>query len=161
MVLTTSIQCNVKKIFFLIFFMGAVTFLRAQSLLSKNISMEVSRQRLDLVLEIISNKGNFYFSYNSSIIPQDSLVTLSATNRTVRDVLNMLFPSNYEFRESGNYIIIRKAPIRITLVTNKTVATEKYYLVSGYVLDDQTALQIEDATVYEKNQLAAANTNEE
>ena len=41
---------------------------QAQNLLNKNISLEVNRQRLDNVLEILSNKGNFYFSYNSNII---------------------------------------------------------------------------------------------
>ena len=158
--MTATHNCK-KKLFLLLFFVGMLNVLQAQSLLTRNISMDVNRQRLDQVLEIISNKGNFYFSYNSSIIRQDSLVTLSVSNQTVREVLNRLFPSNYEFRESGNYIIIRKAPIRITLVTNKTVATEKYYLVSGYVLDDQTAQHINQATVYEKNQLVAANTNEE
>ena len=152
-------RCS-KKFLFVFFFFGILNVLKAQSLLTRNISIEVNRQRLDQVLEIMSNKGNFYFSYNSSIIPQDSLVTISVTNKSVRDILNTIFPSNYEFRESGNYIIIRKAPIRITLVTNKTVATEKYYMVSGYVLDDQTALHIEQATVYEKNQLVAANTDE-
>ena len=157
----TATLNGAKKLMLLMLFTGLMTAVQAQSLLTKNISMEANRQRLDLVLEIISNKGNFYFSYNSRIIPQDSLVTLAVSNKTVREVLTMLFPSNYEFRESGNYIIIRKAPIRITLVTNKTVATEKYYLVSGYVLDDQTAQQISQATVYEKNQLVAANTNEE
>jgi hypothetical protein len=156
----SSLLCT-KKIVLVFFFSGILSGVCAQSLLTKNISLDVSRQRLDQVLEIISNKGNFYFSYNSSIIPQDSLVTMAISNKPVREVLNQLFPSNYEFRESGNYIIIRKAPIRITLVTNKGVAAEKYYLLSGYVLDDQTAQHIQDATVYEKNLLVAATTNAE
>src|SRR5215211_3981006 len=91
---------------------------QAQSLLNKTISIEVRQQRLDNVLEIISNKGNFYFSYSSSIIKKDSLVSLSV-NKTVRQILEQLFPDHYEFRESGNYVIIRKQPIKLTVVTNK------------------------------------------
>src|SRR3982750_3236473 len=83
----------------------------AQNLLGKNISLDVNRQRLDQVLEILSNKGNFYFSYNSNIIRKDSLVSLNVSNKTVAQVLDELLPDHYEFRESGNYIIIRKAPI--------------------------------------------------
>src|SRR5688500_5418631 len=81
-----------------------------QSVLERNINLDVSRQRLDNVLEILSNKGNFFFSYNSNIIRGDSLVSLNVTNRPVRDVLLMLFGVGYEFKESGNYIILRRAP---------------------------------------------------
>lgn len=130
----------------------------AQNLLNKVIALDVNHQRLDQVLEILSNKGNFYFSYNSNIIKRDSLVTLSVT-KPVKQILDVLLPDHYEFRESGNYIIIRKAPIRITIVTNKAVTEDNYYMVSGYVLDDETGMQIKNASIYEKNQLASTLTN--
>ncbi|HEY0066103.1 MAG TPA: STN and carboxypeptidase regulatory-like domain-containing protein, partial [Flavisolibacter sp.] len=132
-----------------------------QSLLGRPISLEVNRQRFDQVLEIISNKGNFYFSYNSSIIRRDSLVSISAYNRPVAQVLDQLFGEGFEFRESGNYIIIRRTPVRITLVTNKAVTKDRLYTVSGYVLSDLTGMQISNASVYEKRLLASALTNEE
>lgn len=127
--------------------------------LDKTISLEVNRQRLDNVLEILSNKGNFYFSYNGNIIKRDSLVTISASNKTIKQVLDMLLPDNYEFKESGNYIIIRKAPIKISLVTKKSVADDRFYIVSGYVLDDNTGVQVQNASVYEKDLLVSALTN--
>ncbi|MGB8193084.1 MAG: STN and carboxypeptidase regulatory-like domain-containing protein, partial [Chitinophagaceae bacterium] len=141
----------------LFIFISGLAF--TQNLLNKNISLEVSRQRLDNVLEILSNKGNFYFSYNGNIIKRDSLVSLSASNKTVKQVLDMLLPDNYEFRETGNYIIIRKAPISITLVTNKAITEDKFYVVSGYVLDDNTGLQVQNASIYEKSLLASTLTN--
>ncbi len=131
----------------------------AQSVLERSISIQVSRQRLDNVLEILSNKGNFFFSYNSNIIKVDSLVTLSVINRPVRDVLLMLFGEGYEFRESGNYIILRRAPIKLRLVTNQAVSDDKFYTVSGYVIDDQTGEKVSDASIYEKLRLAYASTN--
>ena len=131
----------------------------AQSVLEKNVSLEVSRQRLDNVLEILSNKGNFFFSYNSNIIQPDSLVSLSVQNRSVREILTLLFGNSYEFRESGNYIILRRAPIKLKLVTTQAVSEEKYYTVSGYVIDDQTGEKVSDASIYEKLRLAYASTN--
>src|SRR4029079_11421067 len=122
----------------------------AQNLLNKNVSLDVNRQRLDQVLEILSNKGNFYFSYNSNIIKKDSLVSFNASNKTVGQILDELLPDHYEFRESGNYIIIRKAPIKLTLVTNKAVTEDKFYTVSGYVMDDETGRWIQNASIYEK-----------
>lgn len=134
---------------------------RSQDLLNKPVSLNVSRQRLDQVLEILSNKGNFYFSYNSNIIKKDSLVTISENNKTVRQLLDILLPDHYEFRQSGNYIIIRRAPIQLRLVTSKAVADDKFYTISGYVLDDQTGHWIRNASIYEASLLASTLSNAE
>lgn len=133
----------------------------AQSVLGRTVSIDVSLQQLDQVLEILSNKGNFYFSYNSNIIKRDSLVTLKVYNKTVKQVLDLLFAEGYEYRESGNYIILRKAPIKLSVVTTHTASDEKIYFVSGYILDDQTGETISNASIYEKNQLASAISNKE
>ena len=134
---------------------------QAQSLLQKPMTIDVKKQRLDNVLEIISNKGNFYFSYNTKALKADSLISLSVSNKSVGQVLQMLFPDNFEFRESGNYVIIRPSPIKLTLVTNKAVTEDKFYAVSGYVLDDRSGNWIHNASVYEKSVLASALTNSE
>ncbi len=131
-----------------------------QNILSKNITIDVSRQRLDNVLEILSNKGDFYFSYNSKIVNKDSLVSLNVRNKSVREILNLLFNASFEFRESGNYVIIRKAPIRVTMVAKKSPEEEKAYFVSGYVYNEQSGAALNDASVYEKAQLVSAITNE-
>src|SRR5687767_5838852 len=94
----------------------------AQSLLNRTVSIVVNRQQLDQVLEILSNKGNFYFSYNSNIIKRDSLVTLSIYNKTVKQIMEQLFPEGYEYRESGNYIILRRTPIKLTVVTDRSAS---------------------------------------
>src|SRR5215471_9868305 len=125
-----------KKIAGIVFLIGISFSCFAQNLLSKNISFDVNRQRLDDVLEILSNKGDFYFSYNSRTLNKDSLVTLSVRNKSLKEILNLLFNNTYEFKESGNYVIIRKAPIRMTMVTKKAVVEEKTYAVSGYVFDE-------------------------
>jgi len=141
------------------FFISATTY--GQAILQKNISLDINNQRLDNVLEILSNKGDFYFSYNSSIIKKDSLVSFRASNKTVKEILSLLFNTTYEFKESGNYIIIRKAPIRMTLVTQKGVTEEKIYSVSGFVYDEQSGVAINEASIYEKTILASAMTNTE
>jgi len=143
----------------LFIFISSATY--GQANLQKNISLDVNRQRLDNVLEILSNKGDFYFSYNSNIVKKDSLVSFRASNKTVKEILTQLFNNTYEFKESGNYIIIRKAPIRMTLVTQKGVTEEKIYSVSGFVYDEQSGIAINEASIYEKKMLASALTNEE
>lgn len=150
---------NSRFVFLFVFLTGMMIEVQAQSILSRPISIQVNRQRLDQVLEIISNKGDFYFSYNSGIIKKDSLISFTINNRTVKDVLQLLFDKTYEFKESGNYIIIRKAPIRMTVVVNKAATEDKYYAITGHVFDEQTGLPIIDASIYEKTTLAAVLTN--
>ena len=81
--------------------------------------------------------------------------------KMIKEILLQLFNTSYEFKESGNYIIIRKAPIRMTLVTQKGVTEEKIYSVSGYVYDEQSGMAINEASIYEKTILASALTNTE
>ncbi|MEO8403556.1 MAG: carboxypeptidase-like regulatory domain-containing protein [Chitinophagaceae bacterium] len=142
------------------FFLTTASCSFGQNLLSRQITLDVNRQRLDNVLEILSNKGDFYFSYNSAIIKRDSLVTFSVRNKTVREILGMFFNDTYEFKESGNYIIIRKAPIRMTIVTKKGVTDERIYSVSGFVYDEQSGAAINEASIYEKRVLASALTDD-
>lgn len=149
-----------RKIAVIIIALISTVTVAAQSNLDKVVPLNVNRQRLDQVLEILSNRGNFYFSYNSNIVKRDSIVTLTATNKSVRQILDQLFSDGFEFRESGNYIIIRRAPVKLTIVTNKAVTEDKQYVVSGYVLDDNTGMQISNASIYEKRLLLSTLTNE-
>ena len=96
----------------------------AQGILDRRVSFNVNRQRLDDVLAIVSNKANFSFSYNSNILKRDSLVNLSIDNKTVRQVLNLLFNGNYEYKESGNYVILRRVSLQLTTVTKTEPAKE-------------------------------------
>src|SRR5689334_3770530 len=84
----------------------------AQGVLDRRITIEANNQRLSDVLKLISSKGNFYFSYNSSIIARDSLISFSAYNRPVKQILDQLCGSHYKWQQSSsNYIILRKAPV--------------------------------------------------
>ena len=150
---------NINLIFIALFLISG-TLLKAQTLLGKPISLEINKQRLDNVLEIISNKGNFYFSYNSSIIKRDSLVSFSASDQPIKQILDRLFPDNFEFIESGNYIILRQKPISVSLVTTQDSTADKYYTITGKIIDGATGGNIANASVYEKQQLSSVLTND-
>ncbi|KYP15046.1 MAG: hypothetical protein A1D16_01250 [Flavihumibacter sp. CACIAM 22H1] len=146
----------VSTLLCLLVFCGEV---KAQDLLNKVIQISVNNQSVPDVLEIVSNKGNFYFSYNSNIIRKDSLVTITPGSRTVRSILELLFPQGFEFKESGQYIIIRRIPLQLSLVLKESATNDNHYYVSGYVRDNQTGELVPDASVYEKDRLVAALTN--
>lgn len=127
----------------------------AQNILNKSITIQVTQQRLDHVLEIISNNGNFYFSYNSSIVKRDSLVTLNFSNKSVLDVLNYLFNNRYDYIESGNYLILRRKAISIAATVKQSPTEDKNYFLAGYIIDEFTGERLNNASIYEPNQLAS------
>src|ERR1700761_7565915 len=79
----------------------------AQPVLNRNITMNVNQQRLGNVLHLMEERGKFNFSYNSNLIPKDSLVTLQVANQTVRDALDQLLKNRFEYREAENFVILR------------------------------------------------------
>jgi hypothetical protein len=137
-----------------------LTMTGSAQILSKTITVNVNRQRLDNVLEIMSNEGNFYFSYNSSIIKRDSIVSLSVSGRTVREVLELLLGNRFEYIESGNYLIIRRVPPKLSMVATQVYTEDKVYVVSGYVMDEGSGEKVSDATIYEKRRLLSTSSDE-
>jgi hypothetical protein len=135
--------------------------IHSQSVLDKQLTVEFRQQRLDKALEILSHNGNFYFSYNSSLLRRDSLVTLSAQNKTVRQILDLLFRGNVEYKENGNYIILRKAPPKLSMTIIRTDPGDNRYIVSGVILDENTGESIRQASVYDKHGLIATLTNDD
>src|SRR5436190_11875949 len=132
----------------------------AQSILDRRVTFNANGQRLDDVLAIISNKANFSFSYNSNILKRDSLVNLSVENKTVRQVLNQLFSGNYEYKVSGNYVILRRVSLQLTTVTKTEPTKEKIYTISGYVVNSETGERLSNVSIYETNHLTSTLTDE-
>lgn len=152
-------KCMVSRIAGALLILFAFTA-SAQTPLKKNISVQANRQRLDNVLEIISNTGNFYFSYNSNIIRRDSLVTVNFNNKPVKEILDYLFKDRYEYIESGNYIILRRKAISAASVVKQTVTEDKAYILAGYIIDETTGEKLNEASVYEPLQLSSDLSNE-
>ncbi|MBW8686823.1 STN and carboxypeptidase regulatory-like domain-containing protein [Chitinophaga rhizophila] len=123
----------------------------AQSLLNKTVTITADRKPLSLVLDNIAMQGDFHFSYVKEFIHDDSLVTVNVTNRSVKQVLDILFQGNFQFREIGNQIIIQPG----------ASSKEKWYVITGYIRDANTGLPIANASVYENMLLISTLTNEQ
>lgn len=119
----------------------------AQQYLNKTISVDAKRKPVGEVLKTISRQGGFYFSYNSDLIKDDSLVSLSVKNKTVRQALAILFDKNFEYTETATHIIIQPS-------------AAMYWYATGYVKDVITGENIPHASVYEKTQFVSTLTNE-
>lgn len=131
----------------------------AQSVLNRSITMNVSGQRLGSVLQLMEEHGKFNFSYNSNLIPKDSLVNIHVANQTVKTALDQLLSNRFEYREAGNYVILRYAPYQLSLVTDKFLNEDQACTVSGYIINERNGQKLENASVYCGRTLQSALTD--
>ncbi len=123
-------------------------------ILERKISITAKDEKIPSVLTRIGQAGGFSFSYNSAIISQDKSVSLTITDKPVREVLNEIFQGTMNYKEKSNYLIITKAtppPAKNNIVV---------IVLNGYVEDVETGEKITQASVYEKNSLASTVTDE-
>lgn len=131
-----------------------------QKNLNKSITIDIKRQPLKKALIVIGNEGDFKFSYNSKILPKDSIVNVYAENKKVLRVLRTLFDASYDFKEVGDYVIIRRKVVSTKNVVARKVVQDRFYYIKGYVVDEATGEKIANATIYEKMNLLSAMTDE-
>lgn len=130
-------------------------------LLDREISIDLRNRPLAEVLEIIGKKGDFYFSYNSRILPQDSLVSIRAEKQPLRQLLPRILGPSFQFSETGNYIIVKRQAAVLNRVKEESRSEEKYFVVSGQILNAESGEGIPNATVYERELLAATLTDQD
>jgi hypothetical protein len=133
----------------------------AQNILNQSIVVKINSIPLEQALKQISNKGNFYFSYNSNIIPAGKIVSYPTSSGAVKQILDYILESKYEYIERDNYIILRLLPLKLTIFTQQAILEERFYSINGFVMDDRTERRLRDASVYEKTQLASTITDNE
>jgi len=131
----------------------------AQPVLNRNITMNVSSQRLGSVLQMMEDRGKFNFSYNSNLIPKDSLVTMHVANETVKGALDKLLSNRFEYREAENFVILRYAPSQLSLVTEKFLNENQESNISGYIVNEHSGQKLANASVYSKRTLESAITD--
>jgi len=138
-----------------LFLLVSSSFLKAQSNLSRNISLNIEQQKLGSVLAMIEEKGGFRFSYNSNIVPVDSVVSIHENDLNIAETLDKLLNHRFEYRQSGNFVIIRYAPLELLLLIKESAGNPELYAITGQVVDKWTNKPIQDASIYEKNLLVS------
>lgn len=156
---------NIKFIFtpvLLLFISGIFFKVNAQSSLDNEISLQADKKPLGTILDLMEEKGNFRFAYYGKLAVKDSIVSIHADKTTIRGVLDQLLGSQYEYKESPGFIIVRYAPLELSLVVEKNnSSSDGQQIVSGYIIDVQTNNRIENVSVLEKNVLQSTLTNKD
>lgn len=128
-------------------------FLHAQnSILDRRISIQTDKLYLPLVLEKISEKGSFYFSYNPSIVKPDSIVSIKETEKTIRYILDKLFNSSLRYKQTGEHLILKNKRTGQNKITVEKISP---FLIEGYLINKQTGEKIQYASIYEKDNFSS------
>ena len=139
-----AISKKVAKVLPLLLLIFIYTDTLAQNPLNKKISLNVTKVSLEKALKRISQEGDFNFSYNSDILPLDSLVTVKAQNQPVEVVLKRLIDRpDIRYRAHNTYIIIYQDPVR------KQEQQLYTYTITGYIQNGRTGEIIPYASIYE------------
>ncbi|CAN5156347.1 hypothetical protein BH09BAC3_BH09BAC3_16990 [soil metagenome] len=144
-----------KLIAIFAFFLSSFQFVHAQTkipILERKVTLELINEKVPDALSRIGKEGAFSFSYNSSIISNDQLVTIRVSGRPVREILNEIFKETMEYKEKGNHLILSKVI--------KKQSTVISIIISGYVENSLTKERVPNASVYDKKSVTSVITDE-
>ena len=118
--------------------------------LERIVSISFQNEKLEVALKKISTQAGFIFSYNSSIIDGDQVVSGDFQSKTVREVLNHFFQGSVQFKSRGKYLIMSRAP---------APKNDDEKLLTGYIIDEATGRRLQNVSVYDPVSLSSAVTD--
>ena len=110
--------------------------------LEKKVNLNFENTSVKEVLSDVESQAHFYFSYDSELVSQDSIISVQVNSVTVEDVLQITLPQSLEFKSVGNHVVIFQ-PFD---------PADKEILISGYITDGRNSKPLANATLYEPGQ---------
>ncbi|RAI91518.1 peptidase associated/transthyretin-like domain-containing protein [Algoriphagus yeomjeoni] len=132
----------------------------SQMMLEKKIQF-ASKDAFSLgqMLDTLSSKNDFYFSYESTLLPLDNPLSNENYSGTIGDFLLKELGNEYEYKELPGYIIIRYAPEKLDLDAEMDKRFNTV-TVKGYIRNSSTQEAVSRASIYDKNTLASTLTDQ-
>ena len=113
------------------------------SVLHHKITVEAKNETVYSILKAIEKQAGTNFSYNSKIINPQKRKTVSFEQKTIAEIIDLLFDNKVSCKVKGNYIVLYKtanppAPISDskTKTIKKTPAESRHYLKPSTVKND-------------------------
>jgi len=122
--------------------------------LERKITLMLEDETLEVALKRISDAGRFTFSYSPSVLGDTRRkVNHRFVDRTVREVLDILFGASIQYKVRGNYVILTQS-------LEHASRRKDEVLVAGYVVDESTGQRLRDVSVYDPITLASTITDD-
>ncbi len=131
------------------------------TILSRKISIDCQNKRTEDVLNEISKKGRFYFSYSSDLVQKDKPITVKEKNTSILDIIKHIFGETILPVETGKYVILRP---NIKTEDDQSLEIKIQdesiqYTITGYIIDAYTGQRLSNATIYEIGKTNSVLTN--
>lgn len=130
----------------------------AQGVLNNPVTIELKQETLKNALDKIATQGKVSFTYGGNVLQNRSKVSLSASNKPLKNVLDELlrpFPLKYTALE--NKIIIREDESRIT----PSSSADSLFKINGRVFDTgEPPIPLPGTTVIVKGESRATTTDD-
>jgi hypothetical protein len=114
--------------------------------LERKVTLEVNAVPATSVLQLIESQAGVSFSYASSLLSANQLVSVKLKNKTVREALDKIFEGKVMYKSRNNHIILTKSP-------------EQQKVIGGYV-ENAKGEKLKGASVYDPSTMASATTDE-
>lgn len=133
------------------------------SVLDRKITLEVKHETIPAILDILSAKAGVFFSYNASLIDSEKRTDLTATDRPIRQVLDLIFEGKYSYLAMDEQIIITLKQAE-EIKKNEVVAVEEspaIFIFKGRVYDreEKDVLPYTSISVFGSNIGTISNTD--
>jgi len=117
--------------------------------LEKRTTLQVQSAPLEQVLSEITKQTGVRFSYNSQLINPKTKISVNAQNKTIKEVLPMLLPTEVSYKKVGEHIVFYATPF-----PEKNIAKTEMHVNNSFagLLEDKPESLVEnDITSVEKN----------
>ena len=134
------------------------------SLMERKITIQASSETIASILEKISTQAKVYFSYDVLLIEADKKVDISVIDKSIREALDSLFNSRFEYKVLGDQIIIAKPESdQLKKKPEDEKARSKVIIFRGKVTDkeEKDALPYSNIFVFRKNIGTVSNNDGE
>ncbi|TSA30363.1 MAG: hypothetical protein D4R67_00540 [Bacteroidetes bacterium] len=128
--------------------------------LDNKISLEVKNTSLEEVLRRLSAMTGLSFSYSSTAIPVDQVITYTCNLKPVRDVLDALLGARgIEWKEVEYQIVLKPMKANRLAGSSRPEKAVPSFVISGYILDHRTGEALIGANVMVRAMKTGTTTN--
>jgi len=106
--------CGLLLFVFLLFLKVALGQEENNSALDRKINIEARNETIASVLDKISSQTQIYFSYDPKLLEADKKIDAFLTDKTIREILDILFESKFVYNIFDNQIVITKPDAELT-----------------------------------------------
>ncbi len=129
------------KLLLIFLFIFSVNFIFCQEYdPSKKITIHADNQSIEYILSEITQKSGLNFSYNSTVIEPNEIMSFHAVAKTLNEILETFSEQlNLDYKIIEDQIILKKP--------KKTKSSLKNYTISGYITDKESGESLPGATI--------------